>query len=83
MIKSHSAESLDTWLSDCAASNFVDLVSFAAGIKADYAAVKAALVMPWSNARSEGHVNRIKIIKRLMFGRANFDLLRIRALYYG
>ena len=83
MVKSHTAEGLDTWLRDCAASNLADLVSFAAGIQADYAAIKAALTMPWSNARSEGHVNRIKVIKRLMFGRAKFDLLRIRILYYG
>ena len=44
MIKSHTAEGLDTWLNNCAASTLSDLVSFAAGIKADYGAVKAALV---------------------------------------
>ena len=52
LVKSHTVEALDTWLDDCAASELSDLVSFAAGIRADYAAVKAALAMPWSN----GHV---------------------------
>ncbi len=39
-----------------------------------------ALVLPWSNGPVEGHVNRLKFLKRQMFGRANFDLLRIRVL---
>ena len=83
MVKSHSATHLDSWLDDCGKSDMPDLVTFASGIKADYEAVKAALTTRWSNARTEGHVNRIKMIKRQMFGRANFDLLRKRILYYG
>ena len=57
------------------------LRSFAAGIQRDYDAVKAAASLGWSNGPVEGQVNRLKFIKRQMFGRANFDLLRRRVLY--
>ena len=59
------------------------LRSFAAGIRRDYDAVKAAASTAWSNGPVEGQVNRLKFIKRQMFGRANFDLLRRRVLYTG
>ena len=49
-------------------------------IRADYAAVTAALELRWSNARCEGQVPRLKLLKRQMHGRANFDLLRQRVL---
>jgi hypothetical protein len=39
-----------------------------------------ALTLPWSNGQTEGHVNRLKLIKRQMFGRAKFDLLRQRVI---
>jgi len=56
------------------------LVSLASGIKRDYAAVKAALHSPYSTGPVEGNINRLKFIKRSMYGRANFDLLRHRVL---
>ncbi|MFB1485336.1 hypothetical protein U8525_33815, partial [Corallococcus sp. RDP092CA] len=43
-------------------------------------AVRAALTTPWSNAQSEGHITKLKLLKRQMYGRASFDLLRRRAL---
>jgi transposase len=43
--------------------------------------VRAALDLPWSNGQVEGHVHRLKLIKRQMFGRAKFDLLKKRVLY--
>ena len=52
----------------------------ATGLKKDYAAVRAGIELPWSNGQLEGQVNRLKLIKRLMYGRASFDLLRIRVL---
>jgi transposase len=57
-----------------------ELQSFAAGLRRDKAAVMAALSLPYSNGQVEGQVNRIKLIKRTMYGRANFDLLRQRVL---
>jgi transposase len=54
---------------------------FAHGIVRDRAAVEAALCLPWSQGQVEGQVNRAKLIKRLMFGRGSFALLRRRVLY--
>lgn len=53
---------------------------FISGIRRDYEAVQKAFTSPWSNGQTEGQVNRLKFIKRQMFGRANFDLLRARVL---
>ena len=54
---------------------------FATHLKQDYDAVKAALSLPWSNGQVEGQIHRLKLIKRQMYGRAHFDLLRKRVLY--
>jgi transposase len=56
------------------------LRSFAAGLKRDHTAVVSGLTMPYSSGTVEGTVNRIKILKRQMYGRAKFDLLRKRVL---
>ena len=52
----------------------------AKGIRLDYAAVKAALSSEWSNGQIEAQVNCLKLQKRIVFGRANLDLLRLRVL---
>lgn len=57
-----------------------DLHSFIAGLRRDYDAVLNGLTLPHSSGVVEGHVNRIKMIKRQMYGRANLDLLRKRVL---
>ncbi len=54
---------------------------FAASLRRDYGAVQAALTLVWSNGQLEGQVNRLKGIKRAMYGRGKFDLLRQRVLY--
>jgi transposase len=56
------------------------LRGFAKGLRKDWAAVTAGLTLPYSSGTVEGHVNRIKMIKRQMYGRANPDLLRKRVL---
>jgi transposase len=60
-----------------------ELRGFAAGLTRDEAAVKAALSLEWSNGQVEGQVNRLKLLKRPMFGRAGFVLLRSRFLRAG
>jgi transposase len=57
------------------------LRAFAVGIRQDYGAVAAALEYAWSNGPVEGQINRLKMIKRQMYGRANFDLLRAHVLW--
>ena len=57
------------------------LASFAKHLCHDEAALLAALQQPWSNGPVEGHVHRLKLIKRSMYGRAKFDLLRLRVVH--
>jgi transposase len=56
------------------------LARFATSLQRDEAAVLAAMRLPWSNGQVEGQVHRLKLIKRQMYGRANFDLLRLRVV---
>jgi transposase len=56
------------------------LESFAQGLQKEYEAIKAALVLSYSNGPVEGQVNRLKFVKRSMFGRGSFELLRNRFL---
>jgi transposase len=81
MVKERSGQGLDQWLKDAAASGIKSLKSFANGLRSDLAAVRNALSMPWSNGQVEGQINRLKFIKRQMYGRAKLDLLRKRVLY--
>lgn len=74
---------LRQWLADAEESGVVELRRFAAGLRGDYAAVEGAVAEAWSNGMVEGHVNRLKVLKRQMYGRAKFDLLRIRVLNQG
>ena len=64
----------------CAAADtpLVPLQRFAKGLRDDYDAVKAGITLPWSNGPVEGHINRLKMLKRQMFGRAGIDLLHRR-----
>ena len=68
---------LDTWLADARGTA---LDAFVRGITRDRNAVLAALVEPWSTGPVEGQINRLKLLKRTMYGRAKFDLLRCRVL---
>ena len=69
-----------SWLNDAQKSGASAVATFAAGLQQDAAAVKAALTTPWSSGQTEGHVNKLKLLKRQTFGRAKFDLLRRRVL---
>ncbi len=62
-------------------SRVAELSSFVNGIRRDSAAVRAACSLPWRNGTTEGHVNRLKFLKRQMFGRAHLDLLRVKVLH--
>ncbi|SFT18965.1 Transposase [Methylobacterium sp. yr668] len=70
----------EAWIVEAKASGIRAAQTFASGLVVDAAAVRAALTMPWSNAQSEGQITKLKLIKRLMYGRAGFDLLRRRVL---
>ncbi|MBA2515091.1 MAG: ISL3 family transposase [Solirubrobacterales bacterium] len=80
MVRERKPEQLDDWLARVEASELPDLVSFCRGVRRDQEAVVAGLTLEWSNGQVEGQVNRLKLIKRQMYGRAAFDLLRARVL---
>jgi transposase len=78
LVRERDADGLAPWLDRARATG---LRGFAEGLSRDIDAVRAALSLPWSNGPAEGHINRLKLLKRQMYGRANFDLLRSRVLH--
>jgi transposase len=72
---------VDAWLTRATTSEIPELDRFARGLTDDRAAVEAGLSQKWSNGQTEGQVNKFKLLKRQMYGRANFDLLRRRVLH--
>ncbi len=68
------------WLSRVTTCGVLALQNFAAGLQQDVASIEAALTTGWSNGQTEGYVNKLKLLKRQMYGRAKFDLLRRRLL---
>jgi transposase len=81
MLRHRQGQRLEDWLQEANMSGLPELRQFAAGIRRDKAAVQAGLTLSYSNGLVEGHINRLKLIKRSMYGRANFDLLRQRVLF--
>jgi transposase len=81
MVRKRLPDALDPWLQAAQGSELPELCRFAAGIERDKAAVLAALSHHWSNGPVEAQVQKLKVVKRQMFGRANFDLLRQRVLH--
>jgi transposase len=81
MIRQRHAAALVPWLEACRASPSAEVRNFADGLQQERAAVQAALTLPWSTGPVEGHINRLKLIKRSGYGRMKFDLLRQRVLY--
>jgi len=80
LMKERDFEALDPWLMRGKTCGLPDLETFTRGLQNDYEAVKASLVLSYSNGPVEGQVNRLKFVKRSMFGRGSFELLRSRFL---
>ena len=80
MLRRREGERLEAWLDRAAASGVDDLARFAGKLRADGDAVRAGLTLRHSNGQTEGHVNRLKLVKRQGYGRAKVDLLRKRLL---
>ena len=78
MVRERQGEQLDAWLAEVAACEIPALRRFAAGLRRDLDAVRAGLTEPWSNGQTEGQVHRLKLLKRQMYGRAGFAVLRNR-----
>ncbi len=81
MVRTRHGEELDEWLHAAFHAGIPELRSFVVKLRQDQEAVQAGLVLSVSNGVVEGHVHRLKYLKRQMYGRANFDLLRLRVLH--
>ena len=77
MIRSKTATKLEDWLQ---AAKLSLVTSFANGVERDLAAVRNAIISPWSNGQTEGQITRLKLVKRQMYGRAKLDLLQARLI---
>ena len=77
---SQTIQAFSLWLNDAQSSSINELARFAKGLHNDKAAIEAALTLAWSNGQTEGKITKLKYIKRQMYGRANFDLLRQKVL---
>ncbi|MFF0776719.1 transposase [Nonomuraea wenchangensis] len=80
MMRHHRAQNLETWMNAVLNDDLPDLHSFVTGLRRDQDAVTAGLTLPYNSGPVEGHVNRTKMLKRQMYGRARPDLLRKRIL---
>lgn len=70
------------WMEEVSGSCIVELKQFAKGLTSDYKAAENALTLPWINGQVEGQINKLKTIKRQMYGRAGFELLRKRVILH-
>lgn len=77
---SKKSEELEKWMSEAEKMNIEEITSFVNGIRRDIAAVKKAIEMDYNNGLAEGSVNKLKVVKRIMFGRNSFKLLKNKLL---
>jgi transposase len=82
LFRAKEADALQPWIDRASASGFPAMKNFCDGLMRDRAAVTSAISLNWSNGQVEGQVHRLKLIKRQMYGRASFNLLRARVLPY-
>ena len=82
MVRELTGERLEEWLGKVEASHLQAFQPFVTGVRQDKDAVLAGLTLPWSNGPVEGQVNRLKLIKRSMYGQAGLDLLKLRVLHH-
>jgi transposase len=81
MLRGRHPEMFDGWIEKAIDSRSAELRGFAEGLRADYDAVRAALCEECSNGQAEGQINRLKLLKRKMYSRASFTLLKQRVLH--
>lgn len=81
IVRNRQPDRFDDWLVRCRQSGFGAFAPFANSLIQDYTAVVASLTTDWSNGQTEGQINRLKLLKRQMYGKANLDLLRQRVMY--
>jgi transposase len=82
VFRDKQSEHLQTWIDHARGTGLLEIGHFCDGLRRDEKAVNAAVILPWSNGQVEGQIHRLKLVKRQMYGRAKFNLLRRRVLPY-
>jgi transposase len=82
VFRAKKEDGLQNWLAGAYRAGLPEISRFCDGLLRDATAVTAAVVLPWSNGQVEGQIHRLKLVKRQMYGRAKFNLLRSRVLPY-
>lgn len=80
ILRSKRSATLDVWIDDAIDTELIPIMRFARVLRRDIDAVNNAIELPWSNGQAEGQINRLKTLKRAMYGRAGPELLRARML---
>ncbi len=80
LVRERRGDALAAWMTEATTSGIEALARFAQGLQEDLAAIKAGLTLPWSNGPVEGHITRLKLLKRQGYGRAGVGLLRQRVM---
>jgi len=80
LVRERRGADLTAWITEAVTSGIAVLARFAQGLREDLAAITAGLTLPWSNGAVEGHINRLKLLKRQSYGRAGVGLLRQRVM---
>jgi len=80
ILRGRKADPLPAWIDDAIETDLASIVRFARTLNRDIDAVRNANEMQWSNGQAEGQINRLKTLRRAMYGRAGPNLLRARML---
>ena len=80
MMQQKKSSDLKPWIDKVLNTSIYEIKSFAQGLMHDFEAIKNAFRLKWSNGQVEGQINKLKTVKRQMYGRASFDQLRKRLL---
>ena len=80
LLRSRNSDALDEWIDDAIETELTPIMRFASVLRRDIGAVKNGIALPWSNGQAEGQINRLKTLKRAMYGRAGPELMRARML---
>lgn len=83
LIKAKKSDELSNWVTQVKTANFYGVARFLNGLSRDIDVVKNAIIYDYNNGLAEGFVNKIKVIKRVMYGRNHFDMLRVKLLSRG
>lgn len=83
LVRQRRVKELEPWLQALEQSGLEEFREFAVGIRRDYTTVEAALSYEWSSDQTEGQINRLKMLKRQLYGRASLPLLKKRLLQAG